>query len=192
MLSKIGDGYCDDETNNIPCSFDGGDCCYSCINKARCSQCKCLGNEVRDIDHPLIEDGYCHDEINNANCSYDGGDCCVNVNKTFCSDCTCNLEDTCAMNLLPSTGDGICNDETNNIECNFDHGDCCLTNMNVKHCLECSCSSNGIVTSPGFPEIYEINLDIAWLIQLPLGQLIQIYFIRFELGYQSSGSSHCR
>jgi len=37
-----------------------------------------------------IGDGNCDDENNNAKCKFDGGDCCgSNVNKQFCSDCTC-------------------------------------------------------------------------------------------------------
>ena len=27
MTQLVGDGYCNDETNNIHCAFDGGDCC---------------------------------------------------------------------------------------------------------------------------------------------------------------------
>ena len=41
----VGDGYCNDETNNLDCSFDGGDCCGPCINNEFCSECQChIGN----------------------------------------------------------------------------------------------------------------------------------------------------
>ena len=41
----VGDGYCNDETNNPNCNFDGGDCCGPCLNKEFCSECLChLGN----------------------------------------------------------------------------------------------------------------------------------------------------
>ena len=41
----VGDGYCNDETNNPDCSFDGGDCCGLCINNEFCFECQChLGN----------------------------------------------------------------------------------------------------------------------------------------------------
>ena len=40
--SWIGDGYCDDETNNAGCHFDGGDCCGSNINTEWCAECNCL------------------------------------------------------------------------------------------------------------------------------------------------------
>ena len=37
----IGNGYCNDETNNIDCNFDGGDCCGNCANADHCSDCVC-------------------------------------------------------------------------------------------------------------------------------------------------------
>ena len=40
---NIGDGYCDDLTNNRECKYDGGDCCGSYINTQFCSECQCLG-----------------------------------------------------------------------------------------------------------------------------------------------------
>ena len=40
----IGDEYCDDEANNIECMYDGGDCCFPCINKEHCIECACHGN----------------------------------------------------------------------------------------------------------------------------------------------------
>jgi len=33
----IGDGYCQDETNNEGCTYDGGDCCGLCWTKGRSS-----------------------------------------------------------------------------------------------------------------------------------------------------------
>ena len=40
----IGDGFCNDITNNVDCGFDGGDCCGSCVNTEHCIDCACLGN----------------------------------------------------------------------------------------------------------------------------------------------------
>ena len=37
----IGDTYCDDETNNAGCDFDGGDCCGINVNINWCTQCIC-------------------------------------------------------------------------------------------------------------------------------------------------------
>ena len=38
----IGDGYCDDITNNLDCTYDGGDCCGSNVNTQYCTECLCL------------------------------------------------------------------------------------------------------------------------------------------------------
>ena len=96
--SLIGDGFCDDETNNQGCNFDGGDCCGSCIVKSHCLECTCLQSDVDEqhITNPLVGDGYCNDETNNPNCNFDGGDCCGPcLNKEFCSDCLCHLGNLC-------------------------------------------------------------------------------------------------
>jgi hypothetical protein len=37
----IGDTFCDDATNNLDCSFDGGDCCGHGIDTAYCTLCQC-------------------------------------------------------------------------------------------------------------------------------------------------------
>ena len=39
--SFVGDGYCDDDTNNVDCEFDQGDCCGSLILTQYCHFCKC-------------------------------------------------------------------------------------------------------------------------------------------------------
>ena len=40
----IGDGYCDDENNNVGCQFDGGDCCENDYYgwDDYCDDCHCL------------------------------------------------------------------------------------------------------------------------------------------------------
>ena len=94
----IGDGFCDDETNNQGCNFDGGDCCGSCIIKSHCSECVCLQPDVdeQNIRNQLVGDGYCNDETNNPNCNFDGGDCCGPcLNEEFCSECHCHLGNLC-------------------------------------------------------------------------------------------------
>ena len=90
----IGDGFCNDETNNPECNFDGGDCCGPCIVKDQCSECTCLQSDVdeHNVANVLVGDGYCNDETNNPNCSFDGGDCCGPcINNEFCSECQCHL-----------------------------------------------------------------------------------------------------
>ena len=38
---KIGNGYCNDETNNEGCSYDGGDCCGPNVDTTYCIECIC-------------------------------------------------------------------------------------------------------------------------------------------------------
>ena len=128
----VGDGFCNDETNNAACNYDGGDCCGSCINTKYCKNCTCFGKIIGNgASNPFIGDGFCNDETNNAFCSYDHGDCCLpNKNSDHCSECTCYHQETCAFGPHPAAyhplvGNGICNDETNIPECHYDGGDCC-------------------------------------------------------------------
>ena len=46
----IGDGYCNDETNNEGCYYDGGDCCGDCINTEFCFECIC-----QEVGEPTID-----------------------------------------------------------------------------------------------------------------------------------------
>ena len=48
---SIGDGYCNDKTNNPYCYYDGLDCCRNPINTEFCSDCSCHG-EFIFRDHP--------------------------------------------------------------------------------------------------------------------------------------------
>ena len=66
--NMVGDGVCNDESNNPECSYDGGDCCSN-------------------------PDGYCDDVNNNEVCFFDGGDCCesnVNGNQNWIGDSRCD------------------------------------------------------------------------------------------------------
>ena len=47
-------------------------------------------------------------------------------------------------------------------------------------------TADGTITSPGYPQNYDNNLDLKWLIQAPLGFVIQISFLSFDLEYESS------
>ena len=110
----IGNGFCNDETNNAKCNYDGFDCCID-SNLYQCSECICHHREACIAGfHPLTRNGYCNNETNNIECNYDFGDCCPN--KDLISD-------------------GICHDETNNAECNYDGGDCCLLIKNYGNCI---------------------------------------------------------
>ena len=85
-------------------------------------------------------------------------------------------------------GDGFCNDETNNADCNHDGGDCCV-NVNKDVCSDCDCigSDSVVITSPGFPQDYDKNLDLTWLIEVPPGQRIEIIFLSFGVGDLENG-----
>lgn len=41
VAEMVGDGVCDDWTNNPDCDYDGGDCCLTIRNKSRCFFCQC-------------------------------------------------------------------------------------------------------------------------------------------------------
>ena len=90
-LNLIGNGFCNDETNNANCNYDGGDCCIS-IKKDHCSDCVCYYEENCDAGllPSFVRNGFCNDETNNAACNYDGGDCCgFCIVRQYCSECEC-------------------------------------------------------------------------------------------------------
>ena len=77
MNPLIGNGFCNDETNNMECDYDGGDCCGTCVFLEYCSNCDCLGGITSTgFTHPLIGNGFCDEETNIIGCDYDGGECC--------------------------------------------------------------------------------------------------------------------
>ena len=98
--SVVGDGFCNDETNNENCNYDGGDCCGYNINTDFCSDCKCYVNEACVAGtHPFVGDGFCNDETNIANCNYDSGECCGTCKLTSkCTKCAClgGAADSCS------------------------------------------------------------------------------------------------
>ena len=145
----------------MPLAFLGNGVCNNETNIAECNYDggDCCSNPV------LVANGVCNDEINNIECSYDGGDCCPNPNMV---------------------GDAICHDETNYLECNYDGGDCCV-NVNTDSCSDCKCLGGGVITSPGFPGNYDNNLDLTWLIQVQIGQTIEINFLSFDVEAHSGG-----
>ena len=88
---KIGNGYCEDETNNEGCSYDGGDCCGTNVNSDFCTDCTCLEDLNCETHLDLIGNGFCNDESNIADCNFDGGDCCGSCAITnYCSECLCH------------------------------------------------------------------------------------------------------
>ena len=54
--------------------------------------------------------------------------------------------------------------------------------IDITECAITLTNHNGAVTSPGFPHHYYRNsADCTWLIQLPLGQRIEIEFVSFNV-----------
>ena len=66
----IGDGYCDDVTNNQDCQWDGGDCCGNSVNTQNsllcclpginsqyCQVCPCLDRGAGDFGTRTITTG---------------------------------------------------------------------------------------------------------------------------------------
>ena len=90
--SNIGDGFCDDLTNNKECEYDGGDCCGDYIDKTYCSQCTCISGISDEGCHyaSLVGNGWCNDETNVQEYNFDVGDCCGSfVLKFYCFECKC-------------------------------------------------------------------------------------------------------
>ena len=140
----VGNGYCNDETNNEACNYDGGDCCGSCVVDFYCENCTCLLNGDNGIgtSSPTIGNGYCDDGNNNVDCQYDGGDCCGScVVRKYCSDCQCLGGVTGIGVSSPTIGNGYCDDENNIYDCMYDGLDCCGPNVITDDCDVCTCHS---------------------------------------------------
>ena len=62
----IGDGFCDDLTNNFDCDFDGGDCCGPKVNQKYCKLCTChqdwkkLVLRCISLKYPNIQGSICY------------------------------------------------------------------------------------------------------------------------------------
>ena len=86
----IGNGNCDDATNNANCNFEGGDCCGPNVDTNYCEDCICYEDLSCNGLLELIGNGQCNDETNNAVCNFDGGDCCGScANTQQCVHCQC-------------------------------------------------------------------------------------------------------
>ena len=50
----VADGYCDDDTNNLACNYDGGDCCGFEVLEDYCDDCDCLEGWDEDEGQKLL------------------------------------------------------------------------------------------------------------------------------------------
>ena len=94
-------------------------------------------------------------------------------------DGTCSNNGTCDV----SSGTCDCNSGFLGNMCNCKSGDCFLMIVNTGYCSEFNCLESGTITSPGYPDYYDNNLDLTWLIQVQMGQKIKINFLHFFLEY---------
>ena len=53
--TSVGDGVCNDETNNEACYNDGGDCCRPPVNKDHCSNCECKSKRKYSFRHKFFK-----------------------------------------------------------------------------------------------------------------------------------------
>ena len=100
-VALVGNGLCNDETNNPDCNYDGGDCCAMNANTNSCSECVCHLIETCAAGyHPLVGNGFCNDDTNIAECNYDDGDCCLACpNTDNCIECLCDEYSALAIDL---------------------------------------------------------------------------------------------
>ena len=96
----IGNGNCDDDTNNEGCSYDGGDCCGLNVDTEYCTECICYADLDCAVPLALIGNSFCNDEANTAGCGYDGGDCCGDcANTDLCDECACHDQSALDLDL---------------------------------------------------------------------------------------------
>jgi hypothetical protein len=99
-LNWVGDGYCDDVSNdnntgyNTPqCGYDGGDCCDSTCVDTQSFTCGIDSNyECKDPNAcpnsiQSFGDGICDDGNNYNSCSWDNGDCCATTCDVSTGNC---------------------------------------------------------------------------------------------------------
>ena len=139
----VQDGYCNDESNNPDCNFDGDDCCYACVDKEHCQDCLCVHEHGWEGINPLIGDGYCQDGMNSAQCNFDGGDCCGScINTDYCTNCSCLgiVENILALVSCGVHYAGSCSEcpQENDVswcsgDCKWENGECIESNFGCIH-----------------------------------------------------------
>ena len=164
----VGDGYCDDEANNVECDYDLDDCCQAESVRNSCTNCTCWvdNDQLEWIQADFCQnphraqnydlgDGFCDMDLNTKEYFFDIGDCCIQdpicvkdeepfnwINlkiEVNCPDNPCiESNQYCIQHEL---GDGLCQDHNNGPYCYYDLGDCCYNYMAVEghDCCTCAC-----------------------------------------------------
>ena len=136
MAFYVGDGYCDDDTNNYQCDFDGGDCCLDPPMTDYCVECLCLEIEIVPLPPAppppigLILGG-----------SLPLGSTTLSPNDTnaVSAECLYSFAEEDALTWMSKYQNGICDDKLNTPQCNFDGGDCCSGDTTTENCKTCLC-----------------------------------------------------
>jgi hypothetical protein len=99
------------------------------------------------------------------------------------TDFQCPGDGTCSNTGTCDVSSGTCDCDSGFLGdiCNCKSDDCFLMNVNTDYCSEFNCLESGTITSPGFPGNYDNNSDLTWLIQVQMGQTIEVNFIYFYL-----------
>ena len=95
-------------------------------------------------------------------------------------------------NLVNIIGGHYCWDQYSAIPCNChlcmywhqltgDYSTLHTTVISFSDCAVTITKSFGVITSPGFPQLYPRGIDCTWNIQVPIGQMIQFNFLRFDV-----------
>ena len=75
------------------------------------------------------------------------------------------------------------------VNCNLCTEICTILHTTVISFSDCTVTITqpfDVITSPGFPQLYQNGIDCTWNIQVPIGQLIQLDFLHFDVEYEVS------
>ena len=144
----VGDGWCDDFSNNVQCNFDGGDCCSNDVKTDWCIDCLCLEPGLSTIQSTTLSTTVTANPPTAFTTNNYPGEFylyCLSFNLRKCktSVLSNNLTLDCPTQYQFWIGDGYCDDESNVIGCGFDGGDCCLQTVATDFCTECKCLETG-------------------------------------------------
>lgn len=168
----VGNGFCNDETNNEACNYDNGDCCGTCVNSKYCSECECKVDTTPGFNaNAFLGNDHCEDELNHEDCMFDGFDCCgydggdyndyydiLPGDTKTCTECLCKGTIS-KCKYYKDTG-------WNKLRHSYWFSECDITTTDPA----------GVITSPKYPQPHLPKIDCTWLIQVQYGQFIELDF----------------